>query len=60
MITPISNPSGWDLHPEDRDWIIKQAKQNDVILVADEAYNDAYRHMQITEQFIPLAIIVFQ
>ena len=45
MITPISNPSGWDLHPEDRDWIIQQAKQNDVILVADEAYNDAYRHI---------------
>ena len=45
MITPISNPSGWDLHIEDRDWIIKQAEENDVIVIADEAYNDAYRHI---------------
>ena len=44
MITPISNPSGWDLHPEDKDWIIKQAQENDVIVIADEAYNDAYRN----------------
>ncbi|MEC7179267.1 MAG: pyridoxal phosphate-dependent aminotransferase, partial [Candidatus Thermoplasmatota archaeon] len=44
MITPISNPSGWDLHPEDKAWIIKQAQENDVIVIADEAYNDAYRN----------------
>lgn len=46
MITPISNPSGWGLHIEDRNWIIKQAKENDVIVIADEAYNDAYRHVE--------------
>ena len=43
MITPISNPSGWPLAVEDREWIVKQVKENDVILIADEAYNDAYR-----------------
>ena len=46
MITPISNPSGWDLHPEDKNWIIQQAGKNDVIVIADEAYNDAYRHVK--------------
>ena len=46
MITPISNPSGWGLHIEDRNWIIKQAEENDVIVIADEAYNDAYRHIE--------------
>ena len=46
MITPISNPSGWGLHIEDRNWIIKQAEENDVIVIADEAYNDAYRHVE--------------
>ena len=44
MITPISNPCGWNLHPEDKDWIIEQARINDVIVIADEAYNDAYRY----------------
>ena len=43
MITPISNPSGWPLTVEDREWIVKQVELNDVILIADEAYNDAYR-----------------
>ena len=46
MITPISNPCGWNLHPEDMDWIIEQARINDVIVIADEAYNDAYRHTE--------------
>lgn len=46
MITPISNPSGWDLHIEDRNWIIDQAEKNDVIVIADEAYNDGYRHIE--------------
>ena len=46
MITPISNPSGWGLHIEDRNWIIEQAEENDVIIIADEAYNDAYRHIE--------------
>ena len=46
MITPISNPSGWDLHIEDRNWIMKQAAENDVIVIADEAYNDGYRHIE--------------
>ena len=45
MITPISNPSGWDLHPDDKTWIIEKAQENGVIIVADEAYNDAYRHI---------------
>ena len=45
MITPISNPSGWDLDVDDRDWIVDIAKQNDVIIIADEAYNDAYRQI---------------
>ena len=43
MITPISNPCGWNLHPEDKNWIMEQASINDVIVIADEAYNDAYR-----------------
>ncbi len=46
MITPISNPCGWNLHPEDMDWIIEQSRINDVIVIADEAYNDAYRHKE--------------
>jgi len=44
MITPISNPCGWDLDLDDRDWIISTAQKNGVIIIADEAYNDAYRH----------------
>ena len=46
MITPISNPSGWDLHTEDRNWIINQAEEHNVIVIADEAYNDGYRHIE--------------
>ncbi|DAC60181.1 MAG TPA: pyridoxal phosphate-dependent aminotransferase [Candidatus Poseidoniaceae archaeon] len=46
MVTPISNPSGWNLDIRDRDWIIELAKQNEVIIIADEAYNDAYRNTE--------------
>ena len=41
MITPILNPSGWDYHPDDRNWIVKTCKENDVIIIADEVYLDS-------------------
>lgn len=41
MITPILNPSGWDYHPEDRNWIVNTCKENDVIIIADEVYLDS-------------------
>ena len=51
MVTPISNPSGWNLDFQDREWIIEQARQNEVIIIADEAYNDAYRHTENYRSF---------
>ena len=45
MITPISNPSGWFFHKDDLAWIIDQAKISNVTIIADEAYNDAYREI---------------
>ena len=41
MFTPILNPVGWDLHPDDRDWIIRTCKENSVHIIADEVYSDS-------------------
>ena len=41
MFTPILNPVGWDLHPDDRDWIIQTCKENSVHIIADEVYSDS-------------------
>ena len=43
MITPILNPSGWDYHDDDREWIVKTCKENNVIIIADEVYLDTKR-----------------
>ncbi len=44
MITPVSNPSGWNLHPEDRSWIFEQSEDLNVKIIADEVYLDAFRN----------------
>lgn len=41
MFTPILNPVGWDLHPDDRNWIIQTCKKNSVHIIADEVYSDS-------------------
>ena len=51
MITPILNPSGWDYHPEDRDWIVKVCKENNVIIIADEVYLDTKREHETYAPF---------
>jgi arginine:pyruvate transaminase len=43
MITPVSNPSGWNLNFDDRTWIADTAYQNNVSIIADEVYLDGYR-----------------
>lgn len=50
MISPILNPSGWDYHPEDRNWIVDTCKKNDVIIIADEVYSDSKRNH---EDYVP-------
>ena len=41
MLTPILNPVGWDLHPDDKDWIAKKCEELSVFIVADEVYSDS-------------------
>lgn len=43
MITPVSNPSGWNLDSDDRKWIADFAQKHNVGIIADEVYIDAYR-----------------
>ncbi len=43
MLTPVSNPSGWNLDPDDRNWIADFAEKHNVGIIADEVYIDAYR-----------------
>tara|TARA_B100001250_G_scaffold413651_1_gene448497 strand:+ start:3130 stop:4290 length:1161 start_codon:yes stop_codon:yes gene_type:complete len=44
MMTPISNPSGWRLHPEDKQWIFERSRETDTTIISDEVYIDAYRN----------------
>ena len=44
MITPVSNPSGWNLNSDDRKWIADTAHRSNVSIIADEVYIDAYRN----------------
>lgn len=50
MITPILNPSGWDYHSDDREWIVNTCKEHNVIIIADEVYLDTKRRH---EEYLP-------
>lgn len=41
MLTPILNPVGWDLHPDDKAWIAAKCEEMSVSIVADEVYSDS-------------------
>ena len=43
MVTPQLNPSGWDYHEEDRDWIVETCRELGVWIIADEVYIDYSR-----------------
>ena len=43
LITPILNPTGFDLLTEDMDWLVEACRMEGIPLIADEVYNDSLR-----------------
>ena len=43
MLSPILNPSGWNLSISDRDWIVDYCINNNITIISDEVYLDAYK-----------------
>ena len=43
MLSPILNPSGWNLSNSDRDWIVDFCINNNITIISDEVYLDAYK-----------------
>ena len=43
MLSPILNPSGWNLSASDRDWIVDFCINNNITIISDEVYLDAYK-----------------
>ena len=43
MLSPILNPSGWNLSISDRDWIVDFCINNNITIISDEVYLDAYK-----------------